>query len=167
MDTAPQTLIKMKSLLITQAKPNPAGKDRFNFLTPPSQLAGEWVDFKNTGDEDYPLENIKLYHIAYTAQYPNGVWEEIMGFNGLLESDKVVRVHSGGKIPLENIAQIDKTGADYHLFTGGNYIWNNSRSDSPRLALKQNGQIYEVDKASYSPPPLEGIILKRAGARLI
>lgn len=157
----------MKQLLITQAKPNPSGKDRLGNVVPSSQLAGEWVDFKNSGNEDYPLENIKLHHIAYTAQYPNGVWEEVMGFNGTLGVGKVVRVHSGGKISLENLYQEDRAETDHHLFTGGNYVWNNSKSDSPRLVQKQNGQISEIDKASYSAYPPEGKILKRIGGQLI
>ena len=157
----------MKRLTITQAKPNPTGKDRFGNIAPSSQLAGEWVDFKNTGDEDHPLDNIKLYHIAYTTAHPNGVWEEVMGFNGVLDTSKVVRVHSGGKIPLTVLPLIDKAGADYHLFTGKNYVWNNSKSDSPRLVLEQNGQVYEVDRAIYSAYPPEGKILKRVGNSLL
>jgi hypothetical protein len=159
--------MSMKQLLITQAKPNPSGKDRLGNVVPSSQLAGEWVDFKSIGNEGYPLENIKLHHIAYTAQYPNGVWEEVMSFSGTLSVGKVVRVHSGGKISLESLYQEDRAGADYHLFTGGNYVWNNDKTDSPRLVLKRNRQISEIDKASYSAYPLEGKILKRVGNTLI
>jgi len=157
----------MKQLLITQAKPNPSGKDRFGNVVPSSQLAGEWVDFKNTGNEGYPLENIKLHHIAYTTQYPNGVWEQVMGFTGTLGVGEIVRVHSGGKIPLENLFSIDMSGANYHLFTGERYIWNNDRSDCPRLVLKQNGQTYEIDKATYLAYPQEGRILLRHGTQLL
>lgn len=157
----------MRRLTITQAKPNPSGKDRLGPIVPSSQLAGEWVDFKNTGDEDYLLENIKLHHIAYTARYPNGVWEEVMGFTGTLGAGNVVRVHSGGKISLDILSPEDFIGADYHLFTGNNYVWNNDKNDSPRLVLKQNGQTYEIDKASYSAPAPEGKILRRMGGLLI
>jgi hypothetical protein len=157
----------MKQLTISQAKPNPAGKDRLGNLVPSSQLVGEWVDFKNTGDELYPLNNIELQHIAYTPSYSNGVWDKVMGFSGNLGVGQVVRVHSGGKIPLENLAPEDFIGANYHLFTGKNYVWNNNKSDSPRLVLKQNGQIFEIDKTSYSAYPIEGRILKRVGEQLI
>lgn len=157
----------MKRLTVTQAKPNPTGKDRLGPIVPSSQLAGEWVDFKNTGDEDYPLGNIKLHHVAYTSQYPNGVWEEVMGFTGTLDAGKIVRVHSGGQISPDILSPEDFIGADYHLFTGNNYVWNNNRSDSPRLVLKQNGQTYEIDKTSYSAPVPEGKILKRVGGILI
>lgn len=159
--------IKMKRLTIVQAKPNPSGKDRLGSIVPSSQLSGEWVDFKNTGDESYPLNNIKLHHIAYTSEYPNGIWEEVMGFNGDLGNGEVVRVHSGGEIPLDTLLPEDFIGANYHLFTGDGYIWNNDRNDSPRLVLKENGQTYEVDKASYSAYPSEGRILKRLGDVLV
>lgn len=157
----------MKRLIVTQAKPNPTGKDRLGPVVPSSQLAGEWVDFKNTGDEVYPLDNIKLHHIAYTAQYPNGVWEEVMGFTGTLGAGEVVRAHSGGKISLDLLSPEDFIGADYHLFTGNSYVWNNDKSDSPRLVLKQNGQTYEIDKATYSAYPPEGRILRRVGNTLV
>jgi len=159
--------IIMTRITVTQAKPNPAGKDRLGNLVPSSQLAGEWVDFKNTGDESYFLNNIELQHIAYTPSYPNGVWDKVMGFSGNIGVGEVVRVHSGGKIPLENLSPVDFIGADYHLFTGGGYVWNNNRSDTPRLILRKNGQIYELDKASYSPNPPEGRILVRNGMQLI
>ena len=79
----------MKKLRISQIKPNPLGKDRLGNVVPASQLAGEWVDFKNAGDESYPMDNISLQHIAYTAKYPKGVWEKVMGFTGGLEINKV------------------------------------------------------------------------------
>jgi len=165
VDIQKQTI--MKQLLIIQAKPNPLGKDRVLNFIPQSQLAGEWVDFKNSGSEHYSLENIKLHHVAYTTKYPNGVWDEVMGFTGTLSTNKIIRIHSGGKIPLENLSSIDMIGADYHLFTGGSYIWNNDKSDSPRLVLKQNRKVYEIDKASYSTNPPEGRILLRSGNYLI
>jgi len=167
IDALPQIKITMKKLTITQAKPNPSGKDRLGSVVPSSQLAGEWVDFKNTGNESYSLDNIKLHHVAYTRQYPDGVWEEVMGFFGNLSTGEVVRVHSGGGIPLNTLLPDDFIGADYHLFTGDNYIWNNDKSDSPRLILKQNGQTLEIDKTSYSAYPTEGKILRRVGNQLV
>jgi len=157
----------MKQISINQAKPNPTGKDRFGSVTPPAQLAGEWVDFKNTGSENYNLGGLALQHIAYTSSYPNGIWDEIMTFSGNLESGKVVRVHSGGEIPTNTLKIEDLVGADFHLFTGENYKWNNANGDSPRLVFKQNGQSIQVDKATYSANPAEGKILKRSGDYLV
>lgn len=153
----------MKALRITQAKPNPSGKDRLGNVVPSSQLAGEWVDFKNTGDEPYSLDDVTLQHIAYRAGYPNGVWEEVTGFSGSLPAGETVRVHSGSKLPLTSLPTIDAHGADHHIFTGKNYVWNNSKSDTPRL--RHIGTT--VDKATYQANPPEGKVLKRNGDYLL
>lgn len=155
----------MRNLTVSQAKPNPAGKDRYPVDIPNSQLAGEWVDFKNSYLTDMPLDNIELYHIAYTREKPDGEWKKVMGFNGTLKVGEVVRIHSGGETPLTNLKPIDIAGADYHLFTGKNYIWNNDKSDTAGLWNK--AQEIWVDKAKYDAYPPEGKILKRIGDKLI
>lgn len=153
----------MKALRITQAKSNPSGKDRIGNVVPSSQLAGEWVDFMNIGDEPYSLDDVKLQHIAYRAGYPDGVWEEVIRFSGSLPAGETVRVHSGGEIPLTSLQAIDTQGADHHIFTGKNYIWNNSKSDTPRLRHIDT----TVDKATYGANPPEGKVLKRNGDYLL
>lgn len=158
-------MIITKRLLITQAKPNPIGKDRMRGFTPQTQLVGEWVDFRNSGGEPFSLDNIQLDHVAYTSSYPNGVWEKVMGFSGILPAGEVVRVHSGGQVPLTSIPPIDLQGADYHLFTGENFIWNNNRSDTPRLRNIAINTV--IDQASYSANVLEGKILRRNGDSLL
>lgn len=159
----------MKVLLITQAKPNPSGKDKFGPMVPFSQLAGEWVDFKNSGDEPYSLAGIELQHAAYTPSYPNGVWEKVYTFGraDLLGVGMVIRIHSGGRILQELLAPIDLLGADHHLFSGKGYVWNNDKNDFPRL-VKISGvnQITEIDKVKYWAYPPEGKILKRLGTML-
>src|SRR5947208_7764207 len=115
----------MKSLQIIKAKPNPTGKDRYRSFIPPRQLAAEWVDFKNDGNERYPLGGISLHHIAFQPSCRDGKWREVMTFKGELESGKIVRIHSGNQIPLSDMNVEDTLGADFHLFTGLNYIWNN------------------------------------------
>jgi len=159
---------RMLRLYITKAKPNPAGKDRSGGNISSQQLAGEWVDFQNTGDQPYLLDNVHLQHIAYTAQYPvNGQWEEACDFSGTLPVGEIVRVHSGGSTPLDQLRIEDRLGAHHHVFTGKSYIWNNSRPDTARLVLEINGQTTELDKASYSANPPEGRILVRSGNSLI
>ena len=145
----------MKILYINQAKPNPSGKDRLGMYTPPSQLTGEWVDFKNIGDEAYPLENIQLWHIAY----PTRSWKVVSRFSGALPVGKIIRVHSGRKINLSEMPLVDRQGAHYHIFTNQNYVWNNSYSDSPHLhdVVKR----IKVDEATYDAYPPEGRILVR------
>ena len=49
-------------LTIIRIKPNPAGKDRPPHGGPsPSQLAGEWVDFRSDAGKDVPLDHISLW----------------------------------------------------------------------------------------------------------
>lgn len=156
----------MKAIMISQAKPNPVGKDRLGSYVPSSQLAGEWVDVKNIGDEAYSLGNLDLQHVAYNSLYPNGIWEKVTDFTGNLLARQIARVHSGGKILLSQLNQIDRDGADYHVFTGKNYVWNNDKSDTPRIVIKNTSTV--IDKATYSAYPTEGKILKRVmGDRLI
>lgn len=153
----------MKNLYIIKGKPNPTGKDRYRNFSPPKQLAAEWVNFKNNGTEAYPLSEISLQHIAYQPGCRNGDWDKVMGFQGELGREQVVRVHSGEKIPLTDMSPEDARGADHHLFTGRNYVWNNDCGDSPGL---WDGRVW-IDKASYDPYPPEGIILRRVGDKLI
>lgn len=153
----------MKVLRVIKAKPNPVGKDRVGRTTPNRQLAAEWVDFKNAGDEPYPLQGISLQHIAYQPRCRDGRWETVMAFQGTVESGRVVRIHSGSELSLSEMNPEDVAGADHHLFTNRNYIWNNDCGDTARL---WNGLI-AVDAASYDPYPMEGKILVRQGDKLL
>ena len=111
----------------------------------------------------YSLEAIKLHHIAYQPICRDGKWDQVMSFTGILAAGKVVRVHSGEPISLADMHPEDAQGADFHLFTGRNYIWNNDCGDSAEL---WNGGAW-VDKGSYDPYPPEGRILRRVGDKLI
>jgi len=153
------------SLLITQAKPNPTGKDRApTAFTPRTQLAGEWVDFKNMTANSVSLENVELYHYAYLSG-GGAEWRLVTGFSGSLPSGHVVRVHSGEPIPLSEMRLEDRTGADYHVFSHKDYVWNNSKKDYPRLWLTTSRQW--IDKTVYDSYPTEGKILKRVGETLV
>ncbi|OGL74594.1 hypothetical protein A3F52_00855 [Candidatus Uhrbacteria bacterium RIFCSPHIGHO2_12_FULL_47_11] len=152
-------------LLITKAKPNPAGKDRGSrAFTPSQQLAGEWVDIQNNGTQPLSLNDVKLYHWAYTTG-TSGEWKKVMGFSGMLGSMKTVRVHSGREIPLAHMNYINREGVEHHLFTGKNYVWNNAREDKPRLWHVPSEQW--IDKTSYEAYPPEGKILKRVSLKLV
>lgn len=157
----------MLELYITQAKPNPSGKDRLGPTVPSQQLAGEWVDFKNSSSRSLSLNNVLLQHIVYRIGHPNGVWETACNFKGNLGAGEIVRVHSGGEIDLSLLNYEDRIGADHHMFTGNSYIWNNDRTDSPRLVVYQNGVTDEVDRATYKAYPTEGKILTRLGNQLV
>lgn len=153
----------MKSLRIIRAKPNPRGKDRAGTYTPPVQLAAEWVDIQNDGNEPFPLEPIILCHLAYQPGCREPKWEKMTPFTGTLQPGKIVRVHSGSAIPLTEMHPVDILGADHHIFTGRNYVWNNTCGDAPAL---WDGRMYE-DKAGYDPQPPEGVVLHRVGDKLV
>jgi hypothetical protein len=76
------------ALQITRIKPDPAGKDRNRFgQTSGSQLAAEWVDFRNDGATAVNLAPIELWHRAYHhGQHPT--WELATTFTGTLQPGK-------------------------------------------------------------------------------
>jgi hypothetical protein len=158
----------MKTLQISQLKPNPAGKDRTRFGPgSPTQLAGEWVDVKNTGTAPINLENVELNHKAFSPQDPAGRWQAVMVFPKFsLPAGNVVRVHSGKHRDVSVIGAADQAGADYHAFTGADaYIWNNRDGDT--AALWDVAQQKWIDGAAYDPNSPEGVILVRLGSKLI
>lgn len=153
------------ALLITKAKPNPAGKDRIGrTLTPAVQLAAEWVDIKNNGGTPVDLSSVELYHWAYPA-LRKAEWELATGFSGVLDAGQTMRVHSGEPIALSQMHFEDRNGAEHHVFTRKNYIWNNDKTDHPMLWYKASGQ--ELDRATYDAPVAGGRILTRIGAKLV
>lgn len=155
----------MASLLITKAKPNPAGKDRIGrTLTPSTQLAAEWIDFQNVGGNSIRLDGTALYHWAYTYG-TQGEWRLVTNLYGVLKPGEIVRVHSGTEIPVWQMRLEDQTGANYHIFSKQNYIWNNNQADFPSLWYVPTKQW--IDQTSYDAFQVEGKILQRYGNKLI
>ena len=157
----------MRTLKITQLKPNPVGKDRARTgRVTPTQLAAEWVDFRNGGTATVSLNGVSLYHIAYAPGERNGHWKEITKFSGSLEAGKVIRVHTGQTRNVSVVASEDLVGADYHLFSGQDlYVWNNRKGDTAALWDIAPSQF--IDRASYDSNPPEGVVLVRSGDKLI
>ena len=155
----------MSKLQTVRLKPNPSGKDRTRHGgTTATQLGGEWVDIQNVGTQAVSLDSVILHHVAYSADGRTCRWERVMTFKGVLQSGKVFRLHSGSG-PESVLRQEDILGADFHLFTGGNYIWNNDRGDCSALFI--DGQSSPFDKACYATSPPEGVVLKRVGDTLV
>lgn len=152
-------------MLITKAKPNPSGKDRIGNLAPDAQIAGEWLDIQNNSHQSVSLSNIEIQHVAYSLLYPNGIWENVFSIDWIIPAGATLRIHSGGKTPLTQLSVVDRTGADYHAFTGKNYVWNNNRSDTPRIYDVVRRMT--VDQATYAANPPEGKILHRVGTSLL
>ncbi|MGH7273183.1 MAG: hypothetical protein ACREIQ_01825 [Nitrospiria bacterium] len=153
----------MGILWVSQAKPNPLGKDRLHGFTPPRQLAAEWIDIKNIGPDSAALSKIHLNHIAYQSGCLGGKSEYVITLAGTLAPDEVMRVHSGGAIPLHEMNQEDVGDVAWHLFTGKHYIWNNACGDMVGL---WDGQVW-IDKTWYDPYPPEGRVLVREGDKLV
>jgi hypothetical protein len=151
-------------LLITSIKPNPIGKDRSRVGATPSQLAAEWVDFRNDGNEPAPLHAVALYHRAYSGGTAS--WDRVTGFRGNLPVGKIVRVHAGRVRDTSVIRQEDMVGADYHIFSGEDrYVWNHREGDTPLLYNERTKTT--IDQASYDPWPPEGAVLVRQGAKFV
>lgn len=153
------------ALQIIRAKPNPAGKDRYDSFTPDAQLAAEWIDIGNTGVTPLSLNGLILYHKIFNNFCAELGFDLVTRFQIILQGGEVVRVHSGGRIPLEHMYREDALGVDYHIFTGGNYVWNNTCGDTVVLYNSLSG--LEIDKTYYDPHPPEGKVLRRIGNKLI
>jgi len=153
-------------LTVIRLKPNPAGKDRSaHAQLSPSQLAGEWVNFRNDERTPLALQGVTLFHLAYDAS-GTASWARVMGFTGSLNSGEIVRVHAGRQRDLSVIRPEDMQGAHHHLFTGDDaYIWNNARGDS--ALLYDEPQRQNIDRAWYAANPPEGVVLVRVGDQLV
>jgi len=153
-------------LPIIRIKPNPAGKDRPGHGSPsPSQLAAEWVDFRNDDARDASMAGVSLWHRTF-APSRGQEWAKITPFTGVLPPGKTVRVHSGMKRDPSILRPEDFAGADYHVFTGADaYIWNNREGDTALLFHETTRET--IDKASYAPNPPEGAVLVRSGDQLV
>lgn len=155
----------MSNLKTVRLKPNPSGKDRTRRGgATATQLGGEWADIQNVCDKPVNLDNVVLQHVAYSADGRSSWWAKIMAFKGTLQPGHVIRVHAGSG-PESVLLPDDKNGANFHMFTGGNYVWNNDKSDCAGLFV--DGQSQPFDKACYSAIPPEGVILKRVGDTLV
>ena len=87
-----------------------------------------------------------------------------MAFKGSLQPGKTVRVHSGSG-PDSVIREEDRKGADIHVFTDRDYVWNNKEGDTP--ALYNPVTHVTLDSASYDPNPPEGEVLFRSSGKLV
>lgn len=153
----------MADLQTVRLKPNPSGKDRTRWGgATATQLAGEWADIENKGLQGYDLQDVGLYHIGYKPD-GSGQWDLVMSFKGVLRPGQVMRIHAGSG-PESVLLPEDKSGADFHFFTGGNYVWNNDKADCAGLFRNNTTQI---DKACYAANPPEGAILMRVGDSLV
>ena len=142
----------MPDLFITQALPNPTGKDRPPHGGPSNaQLNGEWLEFQNSSGRQLDLGGVQLLHLTFTSQCQRTGQESVTTFNGSLATGASVRVHTGA-------GEGYWKGTVFHLFLGrSNYVWNNRCGDLATLATAKG----TIDWASYASNPGEGRVLRR------
>jgi hypothetical protein len=143
-------------LKITQATPNPFGKDKTPYFAPNYQLVNEWFQVQNIASVALDVTNVTISHITWNGWTITG--EERLGwFKGglVLQPGEAVRVHSG-------FGSNYWSGAIFHVFrNAGNYVLNNMQGD--RITLRDiNGNV--IDSAWYEAYPPEGEILFRTAA---
>lgn len=154
-------------LKTVQLKPNPMGKDRTRYGATAAQLAAEWVDLKNMGNQNIDVAGVIAKHVAYVPGATQGHWVVVTSFSkGLLAPGQVIRIHAGKDRGTGVIRAEDLAGADFHLFTGeDSYIWNNDKADCSSLWAP--GRNDPFDAAWYSANPPEGAVLVRSGDNLV
>lgn len=150
----------MSNLQTVRLKPNPTGKDRTRYGASAKQLGAEWADIQNVSSQAIDLTGVSVKHVAYSADGRTTRWEQVDSFKGTLQPGKTMRIHAGSG-PVSVLNPDDLSGADFHFFTGGNYVWNNDKADCVGLFLNNQGTPF--DKACYATNPPEGAILKRVG----
>jgi len=147
-------------LKIARAKPNPEGEDKYSKPISKYQLAGEWFDIYNDSLKTESLTGIEIFSFARN----DGNEEKWMSIYKFSEGDsiggwKTLRVHSGPEVEIERLANIDKLGADEHVFTSLGYILRNDKKD--RLAIWDSNKNKFLDQVYYDEYPQEGAILER------
>jgi len=154
------------NLQIIQAKPNPGGKGKAQVSA--SQLFGEWVDVKNTGEEAINLSGIQLRHAhfdndCHTTSQLELYW---IGKNNsdLLNPGQILRIHAGRQEDAHLMSAEDQAGADWHSYAEtDNFILNNRCGDKIVLSWQGTDNQIHQDWACFAPDPAENMILKRSG----
>ncbi|OGI43183.1 MAG: hypothetical protein A2593_00185 [Candidatus Moranbacteria bacterium RIFOXYD1_FULL_44_9] len=156
----------MANLYVVRGKVNPIGKDRRGLLTPPKQLHAEWVDVKNTSGVNLQMLGTKIADHTFNGLCNYQGKRIVYAFpNWIMPAGTTVRIHSGDTVPVNLLPPQDRDGADWHAFTGRDYVWNNVCGDTVEIVTGDLNVL--LDKASYDPRPKEGAILVRLGNKLI
>jgi len=150
----------LNMIQIVAAKPNPAGKDRFDGVveTSASQVASEWIDLKNANF----LHAFNLKGARICKAKEDDSWEDVYSFPDDIDyelgPEKTLRLHSGKVIEISHLFEIDKFGADEHAFTQKSYVWSNKKGEKIAIFSGDGGKL---DETFYEPYPPEGEILER------
>ncbi len=157
-------------LQITQAKPNPAGKDKASNTPKPEQLLAEYVDTKNVGTEAVPFSTISLSNTLIDANCRNTNQTEVYwtGGSDSLQPNKVIRIRTGNFKDKHLINPSDDIGNDWNSFANkDNFVLNNRCGDTITVAWINSLGSRQSDTASYDANQPEGAILRRSGDKLV
>ena len=146
-------------------KLGPAGADRSQYGIPPSRKQGDWVDVRNEGAASVRTNGLCLYHLEYPS--PGGAPEYrfvVTLPECSLKPGEVLRLHCGPRRDVSALYVEDRSGADWHAFTGGEAcLWNRLEGDT--AVLYEVAKKETIDSVSYDPDPPEGIVLQRQGSK--
>lgn len=160
------------TLRISQAKPNPVGKDQTpSGLTKPEQLLGEWVDVENDGSEPITFASIQLHHTLFNDLCQTRGQTELYWRaegTGQLKPGQTLRIHTGRHRDKSLVSSVDEAFSDWHGYAErDDFVLNNRCGDIIVVTWQdEDGQNYK-DAASYAPNPPEGAILKRSDNQLV
>ncbi len=150
-----------QTLYITQALPNPQGKDRPPAGGPSNdQLNGESAvgiqkQFGQTTQPERTGARHRILHRQLSAYWR--CHRDLFQSGPSCMADQSIRVHTGS-------GQGYWAGGIFHNFLGrSNYVWNNRCGDIASLAI--SGTV--IDWALYVGNPTEGKILRRLSDNLL
>ena len=146
------------SLYITQAQPNPPGKDtvRRGYATA-DQLNNEWLEFEARGG-NRNLTGDTISHLTFGTACTVTGQEILMKFNeGTLNQGNRIRLHTGPGVS-------QWVGNVFHMYAGRDwFVWNNDCGDRATIKFQES----VVDSAAYRPRPPEGILVRVVGTDLL
>lgn len=160
-------------LVISRAKPNPAGRDKSGNRPIARQLLGEWVDLVNNGSTTIHLGGTHLANETYDDRCKRtGARAYWSGSSSqLLAAGAVARIHTGRLADAHLMDVHDQLGAQVHLFAESDqFVLNNRCGDKLTLWARDaagNWRQPPLDSCSYDPNPPEGVVLVRSGDRLV
>lgn len=171
--TIPNLTTMSWKIEIHKAKPNPAGKDKAGNYPIASQLLGEWVDLKNTGDAAVDLSTLNLTNREF-GEKCNVTTEAKIYWTGpsgvVLTPGQIVRVHTGRLRDAASTNAVDQVGANVHVYAeSGTFVLNNKCGDSLGVWWQTAAakKWHLEDAASYGANPGEGKVLQRVGKSLV
>lgn len=154
-----------KILIITAAKPNPAGKDKAGNVPKAEQLLAEWVDIQNNGTEAILFSSISLTHTLFDASCRSNGRTENYWSNGAdsLLTGQTARIRTGCYADRQLINPNDDQGNSWNCFANcDNFVLNNRCGDVLTVFWTDSLGNRRSDTVSYDANPPEGAVLKRS-----